>query len=103
MLSQDSYLKQFLDFYKEEFPRSGWPANVYTGELRYVVEDFEAVDKIVMGLERERDEREILTEANFWWTHFKNYLITGKNLTDWREAFEVEEEEDGEESEAPFS
>ena len=71
-----------------EFPRSGWPANVYTGELRYVVEDFEAVDKvrhklnlsnqtwelqrwriyqliifvqIVMGLEKERDEREILT------------------------------------------
>ena len=46
MLSQDSYLKQFLDFYKEEFPRSGWPANVYTGELRFVVEDFEAVDKV---------------------------------------------------------
>ena len=29
-----------------EFPRSGWPANVYTGELRYVIEDFEAVDKV---------------------------------------------------------
>ena len=30
-----------------EFPRSGWPANVYTGELRYVVEDFEAVDQVL--------------------------------------------------------
>ena len=37
------------------------------------------------------------SEANFWWTHLKNYLITGKNLTDWREAFEVGEE--GEDSE----
>ena len=33
------------------------------------------------------------SEANFWWTHLKNYLITGKNLTDWREAFEVGEED----------
>ena len=38
------------------------------------------------------------SEANFWWTHFKNYLITGKNLTDWREAFEQDEE-----GEEPFS
>ena len=35
------------------------------------------------------------SEANFWWTHLKNYLITGKNLTDWREAFEVGEEGEG--------
>ena len=28
-----------------DFPGNGWPANIFTGEIKYALEDFTAVDK----------------------------------------------------------
>ena len=28
-----------------DFPGNGWPANIFTGEIRYTLEDFIAVDQ----------------------------------------------------------
>ena len=47
-----------------EFPRSGWPANVYTGELRFVVEDFEAVDKVGDQLNLSNEDNKNLRTSN---------------------------------------
>ena len=34
-----------------DFPGNGWPANIFTGEIRYTLEDFNAVDHIVTKME----------------------------------------------------
>ena len=38
-------------FLSPDFPGNGWPANIFTGEIRYTLEDFTAVDHIVTKME----------------------------------------------------
>ena len=43
--------EEFHIFLIPDFPGNGWPANIFTGEIRYTLEDFTAVDHIVTKME----------------------------------------------------
>jgi hypothetical protein len=38
--------RKFIDSNDINFPSTGWEATVYSGEIRYTIEDFEKIDKI---------------------------------------------------------
>ena len=74
MLPTDSYLARWFRDHRKQFPDSGFPGEIYAGELDYSMEQLGKLDFFVGGMERFAEEGEFVVEADFWWSRLKQFL-----------------------------
>ncbi len=46
LLPEDTYLKQFVHSYHTGYPFKGWPAQAFSGNVTYDLEEFEKLDYV---------------------------------------------------------
>ena len=74
MLPTDSYLARWFRDHRKHFPDSGFPGEIYVGEVDYSMQQLQKLDFIVSGMERFADEGEFVVEADFWWSKLRHFL-----------------------------
>ena len=73
-----------------QFPDSGFPGEIFAGEIDYSMEQLRKLDFLVGGMERFAEEGEFVVEADFWWSNLKHFLqawCAKRNLTGIRANF----------------
>ena len=74
LLPTDSYLARWFRDHLRQFPDSGFPGEIYAGDLDFSMETLGKLDFVVGGMERFAEEGEFVVEADFWWTKLKHFL-----------------------------
>ena len=74
LLPTDSYLARWFRDHRRQFPDSGFPGEIYAGDLDFSNETLDKLDFVVGGMERFAEEGEFVVEADFWWTKLKHFL-----------------------------
>ena len=74
LLPTDSYLARWFRDHRKQFPDSGFPGEIYAGEIDYSMEQLGKLDFIVAGMERFAEEGEFVVEADFWWSKLRQFL-----------------------------
>ena len=74
LLPTDSYLARWFRDHRRQFPDSGFPGEIYAGDLDFSMETLGKLDFVVGGMERFAEEGEFVVEADFWWTKLKHFL-----------------------------
>ena len=64
LLPPASYLRQFVNQQRRNFPQDGWPGEVYTGPLENLEKDLKALDWLVTELETLAKEGDVLRRKN---------------------------------------
>ena len=77
LLPTDSYLARWFQDHRKHFPDSGFPGEIYVGEVDYSMQQLQKLDFIVSGMERFADDGEFVVEADFWWSKLRHFLQGG--------------------------
>ena len=102
ILPDDSYMREWFDQNKIDFPSDGYGVEFYTQDVSYIVEDFDKIERIISQLDnltQTHDEwihygkklpQIVQTPwkiaTGFWWTDLKKFISDHKAVKDWREA-----------------
>ena len=80
LLPAESYLREWIDLQHEFYPKNGWSAEVYSGSLNQT--DLTEVENLVTGLEALKQQGDVLSGYDCWWSPFKTFVEEKGNLTD---------------------